>query len=603
MRYLALATDYDGTLAHHGVVAGESWEAVRRLRASGRKVLLVTGRELDDLVSICPHLDLFDRVVAENGALLYRPDTRQEHPLAPPPPAEFVRALQQRGVRPLGVGRSIVATVEPHQTTALQAIHDLGLELQVIFNKGAVMVLPAGVNKATGLCAALDELGLSPHNVVGVGDAENDHAFMNSCECSVAVANALPAVQKRADFVTPGAHGIGVRQLIDELLTDDLRGRESLLGRHHILLGRRLEGAGAPGEVHIAPYGTSLMVAGPSGSGKSTVTTGIVERLAGAGYQFCLIDPEGDYDNLQEAVVLGDTKHPPSVEEVLKLLRQSRQNVVVSLLGVAEADRPLFFAGMLPRIQELRANTGRPHWLVLDEAHHLLPAAWDLAEVTVPQHLETALLITVHPDMVARAVLHGVDVLLAVGPGPADTLAKFAGALGEAVPEGAPETQDKGEVTAWRRGPHGEPPFRLRTEPGQTERRRHSRKYAEGELPLDRSFYFRGPQEKLNLRAHNLILFVEMAQGVDEDTWRHHLRQGDYSRWLREAIKDQGLAAEVEAVERQPDLPADESRALVRDAIARRYTLPATVSGAPAGGPADGNGRQAAAREHTPTHS
>ena len=48
----------------------------------------------------------------------------------------------------------------------------------MIFNKGAVMILPSGVNKATGLAAALEELGLSPHNVVGVGDAENDHAFL-----------------------------------------------------------------------------------------------------------------------------------------------------------------------------------------------------------------------------------------------------------------------------------------------------------------------------------------------------------------------------------------------------------------------------------------
>src|SRR5205085_2848559 len=191
MRYLALATDYDGTLAHHGTVSDDTWAAVQRLRDSGRKVLLVTGRELEDLQRVCPRLDLFDLVVAENGALLYRPATRELRPLAEPPPEELLQELRRRGVGPVSVGHAIVATWEPHQAAVLGVIHDLGLELHVIFNKGAVMVLPTGVNKASGLGAALAELCLSPHNVVGVGDAENDHAFLALCECAVAVANAL----------------------------------------------------------------------------------------------------------------------------------------------------------------------------------------------------------------------------------------------------------------------------------------------------------------------------------------------------------------------------------------------------------------------------
>jgi HAD superfamily hydrolase (TIGR01484 family) len=225
MRYLALATDYDGTLAAGGTVAEETWDAVQRLRDSGRKVILVTGRELDDLQRVCPPLDRFDRVVAENGALLYRPATRTQQVLGPAPPKAFIQALRDRNVAPLSVGHAIVATAEPHQAVALQAIHDLGLELQVILNKGSVMVLPACVNKATGLQAALKELDLSPHNVVAVGDAENDHDFLNLCARSVAVANALPTLKEHADFVTAGDHGRGVRELIDELLADDLRRR------------------------------------------------------------------------------------------------------------------------------------------------------------------------------------------------------------------------------------------------------------------------------------------------------------------------------------------------------------------------------------------
>jgi HAD superfamily hydrolase (TIGR01484 family) len=222
MRYQVLASDYDGTIAHDGAVDAATLDALARLRASGRVLVLVTGRELDQLIDVFPELPLFDSVVAENGALLYRPATRKERLLGEAPPAKFVELLRERGVTGISVGRSIVATWEPHERTVLDAIRDLGLELQVIFNKGAVMVLPAGVNKATGLRAALKELNLSEASAVGVGDAENDHAFLKVCGCAVAVANALPSLKEEADIVTRGERGAGVVELIDEILADDL---------------------------------------------------------------------------------------------------------------------------------------------------------------------------------------------------------------------------------------------------------------------------------------------------------------------------------------------------------------------------------------------
>jgi hypothetical protein len=231
MRYHALVTDYDGTLAHDGRVAEETISALERLRASGRRLILVTGREVDDLGSVFDRLDLFDLVVAENGALLFDPDSRDETVLCERPPERFVRALRDRGVSPLSVGRAIVATREPNQTVVLEAIRDLGLELEISFNKGAVMVLPSGVNKATGLAAALARLRLSAHNAVGVGDPQNDQAFMSICEASVAVANALPTVKDRADLVTAGERGKGVIELIEALLDDDLARLDERLGR------------------------------------------------------------------------------------------------------------------------------------------------------------------------------------------------------------------------------------------------------------------------------------------------------------------------------------------------------------------------------------
>jgi hydroxymethylpyrimidine pyrophosphatase-like HAD family hydrolase len=221
MQYQALAADYDGTLATDGVVDEKTVEALHRLRESGRRLILVTGRIVDQLIHTFPQIKLCDLVVADNGALLYDPQTGQKISLAEPPSREFIDELTRRGVPPVEVGDVIVATWEPHEKTVLEVIHDLGLELQIIFNKGAVMILPTGVNKATGLRAALNRLGLSHLNAVGVGDAENDEAFLKLCDVSAAVDNALDVVKKQVCIVTRGARGAGVAEVIDQLVADD----------------------------------------------------------------------------------------------------------------------------------------------------------------------------------------------------------------------------------------------------------------------------------------------------------------------------------------------------------------------------------------------
>jgi len=568
MRYHVLAADYDGTLAHHGRISDTTWAALRRLRDSGRKAVMVTGRDLNDLLTLLVEPELFARIVAENGALLYDPATKESRTLADPPPARFVDELRARGVDPIATGRVIVASWEPHQDAILHTIRDLGLELQVIFNKGAVMVLPSGVNKATGLAAALAELGLSPHNAVGVGDAENDHALLVACECGVAVGNALPAVKDKADLVMTRHHGDGVVELIDQLVADDLADAAPRLGRHRIELGVTDQGP-----ITIDPYATNIMVCGTSGSGKSTLTASVLERLRKAGYQFAIIDPEGDYAALELAVVLGGLQREPMVEEVIDVLRDPSHNVVANLLGVAVANRPECFAHLVPAISDLRARTGRPHWVVVDEAHHLLPAAWQPASDTGVVRPHGTIYVTVHPGSVAPAVLATIDTLLAVGDRPIDTVIELCEAANRAPPViRVPNRLPPGEALYWRVGSaeaaviHIEPPKRERT--------RHSRKYVEGNLGNARSFFFRGPEAKLNLKAHNLLLFMQLGDGVDDDTWEFHRKHGDYSRWFRDEVKDDQLAAEAAEIERSDRTPAD-SRAAIRAAVEKRYTLPA----------------------------
>lgn len=219
MPYRALATDYDGTLATHGSVDSATIEALTSFGASGRSLIMVTGRQLSDLKRVFNRLDLFQRVVAEDGAVLYDPSVNREVLLCEGVPSLFAEALRRKGV-PVSVGRAVVATVQEHEHAVREAIQELHTPLRVSLNKGSLMVLPAGVNKRTGLRSALHELGIPESLVIGFGDAENDIDFLQACGCAVAVANALPSVKSCAHLVTRGAHGAGLVEVIDQLLID-----------------------------------------------------------------------------------------------------------------------------------------------------------------------------------------------------------------------------------------------------------------------------------------------------------------------------------------------------------------------------------------------
>lgn len=570
MRYLALATDYDGTIAGDGTVDKSTIEALKRAKSSGRKIILVTGREMPSLIEHFPEWEIFDAVIAENGALLVIPSTKHEEILCEAPPQSLIDLLNQHKVEPLSVGKGILATWVPHDGLVLQCIKQLGLESQIIFNKGAVMILPPGVNKASGLGAALEYLQLSPHNVVAVGDAENDHAFLTASEFPVAVDNALPALKERADFITRGKRGQGVEELIYMLIENDLINLSPK--RHFISAGTREDGE----KEMIDPYNTGILICGSSGAGKSTTTLGILDQLCQSNYQFCLIDPEGDYESFNNAVVIGDTERAPTIEEVLQLMADPTKSVIVNLLGIPLQDRPEFFTNLLPRLQELRTLHGRPHWTVVDEAHHMFPVEWKKMSRLAPENLRSILMITVHPELIAPEVYSSVDLLLTIGDKATDKIKMFAKKSGLEAPE-MPKQKDleQGFGFGWFTKTSKQVEL-LKLERSEIEKIRHRRKYAEGQLPEERSFYFRGPDGKLNLRVQNLVLFNQIAQGVDDDTWNFHLRNHDYSKWFKEFIKDEELSQEAQMIESNKNIGATETRNLICAAIEKRYTLPAT---------------------------
>jgi hydroxymethylpyrimidine pyrophosphatase-like HAD family hydrolase len=570
MRYHVLAADYDGTLATHGKVPPSTVDAIKRLRASGRKLILVTGRELDELLEIFPEAELCERIVAENGAVIYRPATKEIRTLVEPPPPAFAAELSRRIGEPVAVGRVIVATWQPHEAVALELIQRMGLELQIVFNKGAVMILPSGMNKAVGLTAALDELGLSPRNTVGVGDAENDHAFLAICECGVAVANALPPLKERADVVTGASHSEGVAELIDQMLRDDLKSLESFLARHELELGRDLEGQ----PVKISPYRPPLLIAGSSGGGKSTTATVLIEALTDRGYQTCIIDPEGDFRDMPGMRALGDGQHPPSTAEVMALLEGSNQNLSVSLIALPFLDRAPYFESLLPHLLELRARTGRPQWIIVDETHHVAPRDRHGGGLTLPAAPHGLVYITVKPGHVSSDLLSGIDAAVLLGSQAPAALRELTEALAVTATPREPISLTPTQALLWQRSDPRSVLIFERAIP-RAERRRHVRKYATGELEREKSFFFRGPEKKLNLRAHNLDLFLQMADGVDDETWLFHLRSGDYSRWFNDAIRDPELSEEARGVEVDTAVDAAISRQRIRAAIESRYTAAA----------------------------
>jgi hydroxymethylpyrimidine pyrophosphatase-like HAD family hydrolase len=445
MRYTAVALDFDGTIAHDSECPPNVIDGLRRLKATGRKVLLVTGRELPELLDIFKPIEIFDRVVAENGALLYRPQTGERVELGDPPPPKLVELLRARGV-PLSVGASIIATVEPHETVVLETIRELGLERPVIFNKGAVMILPPGINKASGLKHALQELGLSARNLVAGGDAENDHALLDSAEYSVAVANAIPSLKEAADRVTRGKRGDGILEVIADLIEHDLANAPPRRERRALCVGKDANGE----DVLLPPSGVSMLVTGGHGSGKSSFTRRILERLCTAGYQFCVLDGRGEYLDFQPAVVFGTQDNAPDVFEILTALEKPDLQAVVCLAAVLPAKRAAFFEKLNVELRALREKTGRPHWLVIDEAQELVPRM-DAATVEQGPPAENTIYVTSDPDAIDSRIVQSVHVVAVRGAAARQSMEALAAMLPAERPPEPLRAPGESEALVWFR--------------------------------------------------------------------------------------------------------------------------------------------------------
>lgn len=563
MYFRALAADYDGTLASHGAIEPSTIQAILRLRKAGRKLILVTGREMADLKHVMPDLTLFDRIVAENGGVLFDPATGREKLLGPGPPVELVRSLMARGVEPISVGRTIVATWQPHEAAVLSAISELGLDYQIIFNKGAVMVLPSGVTKATGLAAALHDLGLSAANVVGVGDAENDRSFLALCGCSAAVANALQSVKESCDLQLKYDHGSGVTELIEAIMTQDA----AILPpeRRGICFGIDSTGSRA-----ILTPQESLLILGGSGSGKSRFATMLIERMMERQFSICVLDPESEYGNFEAAVVIGDDKQAGSITEAMRLLSRGI-NVVFGTLAINLNARRQLFAKLVPQVLALRETQGRPHWIVVDEAHHYLFRSSAETATALARQGQGMVLATITPEWLPQETVSTVDHVIAFGSAALDLLKQCSAAPLQARTEFKRRTPD--QALLWSRSSPREVRI-LQIEGPVQVHERHRGKYALGDVGEARGFYFSWSGDGVDHRAHNLAKFIQESRIIPSEVWTRHLRAGDFAAWFLHVIRDEELARRTEEIAGDEQLSGAQSRDLIETAIRDRYAIP-----------------------------
>jgi len=562
MRYYLLATDYDGTLARDGKVNDQTIDKLRQFKLTGRKLVLVTGREMKYLTIDFPGYKIFDHIIAENGAVLYDVLSGKEELLGDPPDPHFIRSLEKHGVTPVTVGKIIVATWEPHETAVLQVIKELGLERQVIFNKGAVMILPSGINKASGLKALLNKLHYSVHSTVAIGDAENDGAMLELVECGVAVSNALPSLKGIADFTTLADCSEGVVELIDLIMKDDLMQIAPKISKHYLNVGKQKDGS----IFSIKPYRSGILLSGISGSGKTTFTLTIIESLIRNSYQFCLIDPEGDYLNLEGALIIGNETSIPPIEELISLLNEPEQNLVFCILSIPLVERPVFFSKFLKAFSKLRDDLGHPHWLILDEAHHLIPASAGCDTYSIPEDFQNFILISTSPDHLCFRALSKIGMIMVTGNNSAYPIEQYCKVVGMDVPF-IPAISEE-EICVWDIEKKTAPAA-VRFFSPQKLLKRHKRKYAQGDMGSN-SFIFTGIGNRVRLVAPNLMMFGQIVEAMDVDIWQFHLHRRDFSNWFRNKIHDETLAKISEEVENTPDPEMSKKRIL--DYIFENYT-------------------------------
>jgi hypothetical protein len=434
----------------------------------------------------------------------------------------------------------------------LEQLQRLGLDCQLVHNRAALMVLPAGVSKGRGLFVALGALGLSHHNTVAIGDAENDISLLQIAEVGVAVANAVPSLKHHADVVSRFGAGEAVTDLARGPL---FTGTQVLCPeRHWIRIGEFDDGTPCllPGSQ------ATILITGESGSGKSYVAGLLVEQWVDAGYIVLVIDPEGDHVGLHEmpGVLRIDVGlHLPDAHEVVELLQHGSTSVVLDLTAMSGPDKILYVQQLRPVIDAVRRAHGLPHWVVADEAH--LPADDGGGVLPLPPAGKGSCLITYRPELLPEQLGLGVDI----------TLTPFA-------PGRDSHQRVKAGRVLFADTLHGS--RELKIDRRRTEHVRHLRKYTGQQLPDSRRFFFQGAGLA---PAGNLVEFQRALRQLPPEVLTHHAGRHDFSRWIAGVLQDPTLAKNIAEIEYDFVARAATNTERARSALSRAITSRYRVDG------------------------
>ncbi|HEY0681410.1 MAG TPA: HAD family hydrolase [Steroidobacter sp.] len=428
MRYVVLAAGYDGTLARDGRCDERCIDALRELSATGRKLILVTGRELRQLLEIFPEARLFDYIVAENGAVLHRTATRQSEILGQAPPEILLQELRRRQFTPLNVGSSIISTSARYVDSAREALRKLKLHMdyELVLNDDTLLMLPPGIDKASGMNEALRELGVSRHNLVAIGNAENDLPLLAWAEHAVVVSNAHESIKQAADRVTEGEFCDGFLEIARDLVATDLA---SSTPRRRVVLGRDEDER----EITLTPCQDSVLISGPDEAARTLICNRLLEQLMQQDYQCCVIGADRNLPGAAPKGVLGDMSswgdihEAPRLTDVLAALELPTHSIDINLVALPSETRPVFVDALLLQLQAMHDRAGRPHCILIHHAHHFLTG--NLAASAIGRLSEVTMIYsTAEATQLPAAVL--ADVKLTIATGPADGDAPYqAGAL------------------------------------------------------------------------------------------------------------------------------------------------------------------------------
>ena len=550
MKFRVLALDYDGTIAQKGQLDPDVKAAIIEARARGVVVVLVTGRILSELKKVAGDLSFLDAVVAENGAVLSFLSGHSRL-IGERPPAIFLEELGHRKIDFLA-GECVVESDANSAPQVLAAIRQLELPLSLLFNRDRLMVLPQGVSKGVGLRAALATLRLSVHNAIGIGDAENDHDLLATCEIGVAVGWGSQALKERADEVLEGEGPCAVAGYIRRI-SEELRLPPERMGRYRLALGKEQDGH----PVAVAVRGRNVLIAGEVQSGKSWVNGLACEQLILLGYSVCLIDPEGDYRTLESlpgVVVFTGEDSPPDLPDVARALQHPDMSVIIDLSHIAYEEKVQYLYVLLPMLAALRRTTGLPHRIVLDEAHYFLhePNVKDLLDLNLGAYtLVTYRLSDLHPDV--RKAVEAIVVKRITDPAEVHALAAMAGHLSlENDWRRILEQLKIGEAAIL---PHSKEAHgtlrRFELLPRLTSHVRHKAKYLDIQLVQEQGFVFTQDGRPIGAPVRALKHFIAPLKVLPLSVLGAHARRGDFSNWLAGVFHDHLLASDVRKIERR----------------------------------------------------